>query len=145
MGKNIMIGHYLAKLYGSILKSELSIWAERNPCRSSGQAGFWKGFTTLDRILIHRALTEEGRAHNKRIYCCFVDFRKAFDIVPCAWFMQRREALGVPADMQWRIFALYENPCQEKCGLPRVCQRQWLAQSEWNKDSHYRPLFSVSI
>ena len=43
--------HYLARLYGSILESELSIWAKQDGCRSVEQAGFWKRFTTLDHIL----------------------------------------------------------------------------------------------
>ena len=46
----IMIGHYLAKLYGSILKSELYVWAEWNGCHSAGQVGFQKVFTTLDHV-----------------------------------------------------------------------------------------------
>ena len=103
-----MIGHYLAKLYGSILESELSIWAEWNGCHSAGQAGFRKGFTTLDHILTLRALIEEGRAHNKRIYCCFVDFRKALDTVLLVRLKQQLEDIGVPVDMQWGIYALYK-------------------------------------
>ena len=40
---SIMVVHYLAKLYGSILQSELSVWAERNDeCHSTEQTGFWK-------------------------------------------------------------------------------------------------------
>ena len=77
-----------------------------NGCRSAGQAGFQKGFTTLDHILTLRALIEEGKAHNKRIYCCFVDFRKSFHTVPRARLMHLLEALGVPIDMQWGIYAL---------------------------------------
>ena len=80
--RTIMIGHYLAKLYGSIQESELSIWAKQNGCRSTGQASFRKGFTTLDHILTLRALIEEGRAHNKRIYCCFVEFLWAMVCMP---------------------------------------------------------------
>ena len=49
--RTFITGHYLYKLNGSILESELSIWAARNRCRLAGQAGFWKGFTTLDHIL----------------------------------------------------------------------------------------------
>ena len=51
-----------------------------------------------------RALIEEGRAHNKRIYCCFVDFRKAFDTVPRARLMQRLEALGVPTMGNYELY-----------------------------------------
>ena len=73
------------------------------------QAGFRKGFTTLDHILTLRALIEEGRHNKKKIYCCFVDFRKAFDTVPHAWLMQRLEAIGIPMEIQWGINALYES------------------------------------
>ena len=75
--RTIMIGHYFTKLYGLILESELSIWAKQNGCRSVRQAGFWKGFTTLDHILTLRTLIEEDRAHNKRIYCFFCGFLKS--------------------------------------------------------------------
>ena len=57
----------------------------------------------------HRVPSQIDTAYNKRIYCCFVDFRKAFDTVPRARLMQRLEALGVPIDMQWGIYALYES------------------------------------
>ena len=46
-----MIGHYLAKFNGSILESELSIWADQNGCHSAGQAGLCKGLITLNHIL----------------------------------------------------------------------------------------------
>ena len=109
-------------LNGSILESELSIWAEQNGYRSIGQAGFRKGFTTLDNIFTLRALIEEGKAHNKRIYCCFVDFRKAFDIVPRARLMQRLEALGVSTDMQWGIYALFQGLSEVVASTIRVKQ-----------------------
>ncbi len=73
------------------------------------QAGFRKGFTTLDHTLTLRALIEEGRHHKQKIYCCFVDFRKAFDTVPRARLMQRLQALGIPMEIQWGIYALYES------------------------------------
>ena len=63
---------------------------ERNCFNSAEQAGFQKGLTTLDHVLSLRALIEEGRAHNKKIYCCFVEFEKALN-------------------MQWGIYALYES------------------------------------
>ena len=106
--RTIMIGHYLAKLYRSIRDSELSICAEQNGCNSVGQAGFQKGFTTLDYIFTLRALIEEGRTHNKRIYATLWISEKPLTL-PRARFMQRLEALGVPTDTQWGIYALYES------------------------------------
>ena len=82
------------------LKSELSMQAEQNGCHSAGQARFSNVFTTLDHIFTIRALVEEGRTHNKRIYCCIVDFKKVFDTISCAWLMQQLEARGVHKDMQ---------------------------------------------
>ena len=52
-----------------------------------------------------------------------VDLRKAFDTMPCAWLMQRLEALGVPIDMQWGICALYESvsrKVQSRNGLSKA-------------------------
>ena len=105
--RTIMIGHTLAHLFASILEEELSEWAERGGIRATGQAGFRKGFSTLDHILTLRAVIEEGRSHGKRIYCCFVDFRKAFDTVPRAKMLHRLQKIGVPIELIWGFQALY--------------------------------------
>ena len=52
--RTIMIFHYLAKLYGSILELGLSVWADKNGCCSA-----WKGFITLDYILNFQAHIKE--------------------------------------------------------------------------------------
>lgn len=60
--RTIMIGHTLAKIYGSILEHRISTWAAMHGKRSQGQAGFRRGYTTLDHILTLRTIIEEGRA-----------------------------------------------------------------------------------
>ena len=57
---------------------------------------FRKDFSTLDHILTHKDIIEEGRAHGRQIYCSFVDFHEAFDIVPKARLMCRLHEMGVP-------------------------------------------------
>ena len=79
--RTIMIGHTLAKLYASILEQQLSRWAEKSCKRAPGQAGFRKGFSTLDHIFTLRTIIEEGRSEGRKVYCTFVDFRKAFDTI----------------------------------------------------------------
>ena len=105
----IMIGHILAKLYASILEQQLSRWAERSSKRAPGQAGFRKGFSTLDHIITLRAIIEEGRSEGRNVYCAFVDFRKAFDAVPRTQLMLILEEMGVPMELIWGILALYES------------------------------------
>ena len=56
-----------------------------------------------------RAIIEEGRSHGRRIYCSFVDFRKAFDTVPRERLMRRLQEMGVPIEMTWGIMALYRS------------------------------------
>ena len=44
----------------------------RNGCHSAGEAGFLKGFTTLDHILVLLALIDEGRAHREFIAALWI-------------------------------------------------------------------------
>ena len=105
--RTIMVGHTLAKLYASILEQQLSRWADRTGTRTLGQAGIKKGFSTLDHIFTLRAIIEENRSHGRKIYCTFVDFRKAFDTIPRAQLILRLEEMGVPMELIWGILALY--------------------------------------
>ncbi|MCO5611969.1 hypothetical protein L7F22_066229 [Adiantum nelumboides] len=104
-----MVGHTLARLYASILEQQLSSWAEGEGVRAKGQAGFRRGFSTLDHLLTLRAIIEEGRSHGRRIYCSFVDFRKAFDTVSRARLMRRLQEMGVPTVLTWGVMALYRS------------------------------------
>lgn len=46
-----------------------------------GQIGVRLGYLTMAHIFTLRAIVEELMAKGLRIYCCVVDFHKAFDIV----------------------------------------------------------------
>ena len=43
----------------------------------------------------------------RKIYCTFVDFRKAYDTVPRAQLILILEEMGVPMELIWGILALY--------------------------------------
>ena len=45
------------------------------------QAGFRKGRGTSDQIANTHWIIEKGREFQKNIYCCFIDYAKAFDCV----------------------------------------------------------------
>jgi hypothetical protein len=81
--RGITVGPILAKLFIMILDKRLSEWVEQHGLRAKGQAGFRKYYRTIGQLFILRTLIEQRKAKKKPLYCCFVDFKKAFDIVPC--------------------------------------------------------------
>ncbi len=80
--RGITIGSILAKLFAMILDKRLSKWAEHYGLRANGQTGFCKDYRTIDQFFILRTLIEQSKAKKKPFYCYFMDFKKAFDIVP---------------------------------------------------------------
>ncbi len=88
------MGLVLAKVFAMILEAWLSSWAEERGLfclRARGQAGFRKDLRTADNLYILRTLIEQNTHKRKKVYCCFVDFRKAFDTMP--------------HDLLWRVLA----------------------------------------
>ncbi len=93
--RGITVGLVLAKVFAMILESRISQWAKTNDLRTKGQAGFRKDFTITDNLFILRTLTEQARFQKKKLYTCFVDFKKAFDTVPRDLLWQVLEGLGI--------------------------------------------------
>jgi hypothetical protein len=65
-----------------ILESRINQWAETNDLHAKGQAGFKKDFKTTYNLFILCNLTEQAKFQKKKLYSCFVDFKKTFDTVP---------------------------------------------------------------
>lgn len=71
----------LSKLFTSILEKRLSIFLNENNALNQNQAGFRKKFSTLDHIFTLNSIIEIMKHSKKTLYCCFIDFSKAFDSV----------------------------------------------------------------
>jgi len=52
---------------------------------------------------------EECRNEKSNLLCCFVDFRKAFNMVPRNNLWNRLEELNVPFELRIAAIRLYEN------------------------------------
>ena len=52
---------------------------------------------------------EESRLRGKGLYCCFVDFKKAFDTVPRQHLWRRMEEFEVPSEYMLAISRIYEK------------------------------------
>ena len=51
-------------------------------CRARGQAAFRKDLRSTDQVVIDQTLVQQARQAKRKLYCCFVGFKKAFDLVP---------------------------------------------------------------
>ena len=49
--RTIMVGSLMAKLFGCIMESKISVWAEKSGKRAYGQAGFRKHHSTIDHLV----------------------------------------------------------------------------------------------
>jgi hypothetical protein len=91
----IMINPILTKLYGIILEKKINIWLESHGKRAKGQARFRRYHSTVDHLVTFRITAEEFRNTKTNLFCYFVDFRKAFDMVPRKNLWNRLEEIKV--------------------------------------------------
>ena len=71
----------LGKLFTSILNNRLYAFCEENKILGESQAGFRKGYSTLDHIFVLKNAIDLFLTEKKKLFCCFVDYTKAFDMV----------------------------------------------------------------
>lgn len=110
--RGITVGSVIAKLFAMILDHRMAVWAEDEGIKAKGQAGFRKDFRTTDNIFVLKSLidkqkqTRQGKASGK-LYCCFVDFKKAFDTVPrgLLWQVLERGICGPILDCIKSLYA----------------------------------------
>jgi len=105
----IAVGSVFGKLYAVILDARLSVCAEKNGWRAEGQAGFRAGKSTVDHVLVLRHMIEATQLERPGgiLFCCFVEFRKAYDKVRRDLLVQRLAELGVHGPMLQAIIEMY--------------------------------------
>jgi hypothetical protein len=104
-----MISPILAKLYGIILEKKINIWLESHDKRDKGKAGFRRYHSTVDHIVTFMIIAKEFCNTKTNLFCCFVDFRKAFDMVPRKNLWNRLEEIKVPLELRAATIRMYQN------------------------------------
>lgn len=80
--RGITLTSIFSKLYSIILDNRLRLWADNNNLLSDYQYGFRSKRSTSDCIFVLWSIIKKVINNDKRkLYCAFVDFRKAFDVV----------------------------------------------------------------
>lgn len=101
------MGVALGKLYAAVLNNRLSNWVEKMQYRAKAQAGFRKDYRCADNLFILRSIREKCASQHTKLYCCFVDFSKAFDTIPRAQLWKVLDDLGIYGNMLQAIKSIY--------------------------------------
>ena len=56
-------------------------YAEKYDLIAWTQSGFRKNYSTTDNLFVLKCLMDIMQANKKKIFCCFIDFKQAFDTV----------------------------------------------------------------
>jgi hypothetical protein len=108
--RGITVGSTFAKLFASILENRLHLWAESSGHRAQGQAGFRRGFQTVDNAFILQHMIDAAKSSpSGKLFVCFVDFKKAFDSIDRNILMQRLQQLGVHGSMFATLKSMYSH------------------------------------
>jgi hypothetical protein len=90
----------VAKIYSSLLHDRLNAWVNERDLLVEYQAGFRKGYSTIDNIFTLSNLVKL-RLNFKRgkLFCFFVDFKAAFDTIDRRALFYKLSCLGVSTRM----------------------------------------------
>ncbi len=93
--RGITILSCFGKLFTSVLNKRLYKFTVENDTIGEEQAGFKKGYSTTDHAFVLKTLIDLYLNKKKRLYCCFVDYKKAFDTVPRTELWQKVIACNI--------------------------------------------------
>ena len=99
----------LSKIFTSISNKRLLDICINNDILSDAQFGFRLGVSTIDAVFALYSIISNTLSKKKRLYCCFVDFRKAFDYVDRASLWYKLSKIGLEGKLFSTIKSLYKQ------------------------------------
>ena len=108
--RGISLLSYFGKLFTSCLNRRLTIFIENNNIVQAEQAGFKSDFSTIDHLFVLKSLADLYLSKRKRLYCCFVDYKKAFDTINRPTLWSKMLASGISGILFDIIKNMYEKP-----------------------------------
>ena len=99
----------LSKLFTRIINNRLNEWAESEEVLTEAQFGFRKERSTSDCLFILHGLVEILLARGKKLYCCFIDYEKAYDYIDRAALFYKLTSTSVSSKCVNIIKSMYSK------------------------------------
>ena len=108
----------LLKLTCSLLHNRLEVFCEKNDIIDKNQIGFRKKHRTSDHLLTLRSIVKKYvTIGEKKLFACFIDFKKAFDSVCHEDLFHKMRKLGIGGKTLDLITDIYrKTKCAVKSG-----------------------------
>ena len=96
----------LGKVFTALLNKRLKAYIDTQGGLSEAQAGFRDGYSTIDHIFsLHMLIKLYTSRKGKKLYCAFVDFKKAFDLVDRSKLWRKM----IEGGMSGRVLQIIQN------------------------------------
>ena len=133
--RGLAIASALAKLHGLILLKRLMTYIHDKKFISPNQIGFMEGAQTSDHNFLLQTIIEKVvKTNRKRLFCVFVDFKKAYDTVNRKTLLRKLQNLGINGIFYKNIATMYadseysiklkngfQDPIKSNLGLRQGC------------------------
>ena len=116
--RGICIGSALSKVLSTMMNQRLTDFAKANNMINKAQIGFEEQNRTADHLLTLKSLVNKYvNDEKKKLYVCFIDFRKAFDTVWHEGLFQKLEQANVTGNFLNTLKDMYrKTECAVKLG-----------------------------
>ena len=94
----------IGKLFTTVINSRLTKYLDAVGCIGEEQAGFREGYSTIDHIFTLHAIIDMYLSKNKKLFCAFIDYRKAFDFVDRCSLWSKLIAVGIIMENCFLLF-----------------------------------------
>ena len=99
----------LGKLFTRVLNNRLTWSAEAYGVYIEAQAGFRPNYSTIDNLYNLNRIISHLINKGKKLYCAFLDFRKAFDYVDRNFLWSKLLKLGIRGEIFNIIHSMYKS------------------------------------
>lgn len=99
----------IGKLFTAAINNRLSLYLESSGSFGDEQAGFRAGYLTVDHVFALHTIIDIYLQKKQRVYCAFIDYKKAFDLVDRSRLWMKLICHGINGKVVSAIYNLYAD------------------------------------
>ena len=99
----------MGKLFTACLNARIANHVYKDSKMGYEQAGFRPEFSTMDHVFTFHVIIDYYKSKTRRVYCAFIDYSKAFDMIDRASLWMKLPKHGVNGKVLNVIYNIYQN------------------------------------